>query len=99
MMKVKTTENGTNIQNVQVLDTFMITKLRFNEKLSGYQPCQFVKWRKSQRFKEHICPRLEDTDQFSLYKIAVKTTPHTNQDLSLGLDFLTQMTSHRTTDK
>jgi hypothetical protein len=32
------------------------------EKFSGYQPCQMVKWRKNQRFKDHLCLRLRGTD-------------------------------------
>jgi hypothetical protein len=35
-----------------------------NEKFSGYQPCQMVKWRKNQSVKDHPCPRLQGIDQY-----------------------------------
>jgi len=33
-----------------------------NKIFPGYQPCQLVKRRKNQRFKDHLCPRLQITD-------------------------------------
>jgi hypothetical protein len=34
----------------------------YNKIFLGYQPCQLLKWRKNQRFKDHLCPRLQGTD-------------------------------------
>jgi hypothetical protein len=33
-----------------------------NKIFPDYQPCQLVKRRKNRRFKDHLCPRLQDTD-------------------------------------
>jgi len=35
-----------------------------NKTFSGYEPCQMVKRRKSKRFEDHLCPRLQITDQW-----------------------------------
>jgi hypothetical protein len=34
----------------------------YNKIFPEYQLCQLVKWRKNQRFKDHLCPRLQGTD-------------------------------------
>jgi hypothetical protein len=52
-------KNINKIVNVWFV-AFMATL--YNEKFSGYQPCQIVKWRKYQRFKDHLCPRLQGTN-------------------------------------
>jgi hypothetical protein len=33
-----------------------------NKIFPGYQPCQLVKRRKNQRFKDHLCPRPQDAE-------------------------------------
>jgi hypothetical protein len=42
------------------------TATLYNKIFLGYQPCQLVKRRKSQRFKDHLYPRLQGTDVMML---------------------------------
>jgi hypothetical protein len=41
----------------------------YNEIFSGYQPRQMVKRRKIQRFKGHLFPRPQDTEDFSTLRM------------------------------
>jgi hypothetical protein len=38
-----------------------------NKIFPSYQPCQLVKQRRNQRFKDHLCPRLKDTGRWRQY--------------------------------
>jgi hypothetical protein len=46
------------------LDLWLValTATLYNKIFLGYRPCQLVKRRKNQRFKDHLCPRLQGTD-------------------------------------
>jgi hypothetical protein len=39
-----------------------VTFNEYNKIFLGYQPCQLVKRRENQCFKDHLCPRLQGTD-------------------------------------
>jgi hypothetical protein len=39
-----------------------LSRRQYNKILSGYQPRQVVKWRKNQRFEDHLCPRAQGTE-------------------------------------
>jgi hypothetical protein len=45
-----------------VIQAEFILLSSFNKIFSGYQPCQLVKRRKNQRFKDHLCPRRQGAD-------------------------------------
>jgi hypothetical protein len=40
----------------------------YNKIFPGFQPCQLVKRRKNQRFKDHLSPRLQSTDHITFQK-------------------------------
>jgi hypothetical protein len=44
--------------------TYSITATLYNKIFPGYQSCKLVKQQKNQRFKDHLCPRLQGTDQY-----------------------------------
>jgi hypothetical protein len=53
---------GRNIQILAKVCQKMAEYVQFNKIFPGYQPCQLVKWRKNQCFKDRLCPRLQGTD-------------------------------------
>jgi hypothetical protein len=58
------------------------TATLYNKIFPGYRPCQLVKWRKNQRFKDHLCPRLQGTD-VSGESVRVRYRPGTQAGLYL----------------